>query len=63
MAPTNHCKHDGLQSGQGRYDRTTQQLRYVIVCDTCDAPLREVLVQPYVPEFDPHGNDAYLAAA
>src|SRR3954453_5754403 len=31
-------------------------------CDRCDAELREVLVQPYVPGYDPHGNDAYLAA-
>jgi hypothetical protein len=60
MAQT--CNHDGYQSGQGRYDAAEQKLRYVIVCDACDAELREVLVQPYVPGYDPHGNDAYLAA-
>jgi hypothetical protein len=62
MLKTTTCKHDGFQSGQGRYDRATKQLRYVIVCDACDAEVREVLVQPYVPGYDPHGNDAYLAA-
>jgi hypothetical protein len=62
MSPTANCKHDGYQSGQGRYDAGTQQLRYVIVCDSCNAELREVLVQSYVPGYDPHGNDAYLAA-
>jgi hypothetical protein len=61
MSPQS-CQHDGFQSGQGRYDPMSQQLRYVIVCDACDAELREVLVQPYVPGYDPHGNDAYLAA-
>lgn len=62
MSKTKTCIHDGFQSGQGRYDQATQQLRYVIVCDSCDAELREVLVQQYVPGFDPHGNDSYLAA-
>jgi hypothetical protein len=57
-----NCKHDGFQSGQGRYDSSSQELRYVIVCDACDAELREVLVQPYVPGYDPHGNDTHLAA-
>jgi hypothetical protein len=60
--PNTTCKHDGFQSGQGRYDTATQQLRYVIVCDACDTELREVLVQSYVPGYDPHGNDAYVAA-
>jgi hypothetical protein len=62
MAETSPCQHDGFQSGQGRYDAANRQLRYVIVCDACDAELREVFVQPYTPGYDPHGNDAHLAA-
>lgn len=62
MSTSTTCRHDGFQSGQGRYDHATQQLRYVIVCDTCNAELRVVFVQRYVPGYDPHGNDAHAAA-
>jgi hypothetical protein len=57
------CIHDGFHSGEGRYEPDTQTLRYVIVCDTCGAELREVHVERYAPEYDAHGNDGYLAAA
>ena len=40
----------------------TVSLLRVTFCDACDAELREVLVQPYVPGYDPHGNDTHLAA-
>ena len=49
------CKHDGFQSGQGRYDPASQQLRYVIVCDACDAEVRELETQEYRPQFTPRG--------
>jgi hypothetical protein len=54
------CSHDGFHSGEGRYAPDTQTLRYVMVCDACRAEVREVLVQQYVPEFDAHGNDAFV---
>lgn len=54
------CSHDGFHSGEGRYIAETQTLRYVVTCDACGAELREVTVQQYHPDFDPHGNDAYL---
>lgn len=57
------CNHDGFHSGQGRYLPETQSIRYVMVCDTCLAELREVDVMRYSPDFDPRGNDAYLRAA
>ena len=55
------CTHGGFHSGEGRYIAETQTLRYVVTCDSCGAELREVTVQEYRPEFDAHGNDAYLA--
>jgi hypothetical protein len=57
------CRHDGFHSGEGRYEASSQTLRYVIVCDACRAEVREVLAERYAPEYDAHGNDAYLAAA
>ena len=57
------CRHDGFHSGEGRYEATTETLRYVIVCESCHAELREVHVERYAPEYDAHGNDGYLAAA
>jgi hypothetical protein len=56
------CSHDGFHSGEGRYERATGTLRYVLVCDTCHAVVREVLVQPYVPEYNADGNAAYVTA-
>jgi hypothetical protein len=56
------CSHDGFHSGEGRYERASGTLRYILVCDTCHAEVREVLVQPYVPEFNADGNAPYLAA-
>jgi hypothetical protein len=58
-----NCRHDGFHTGEGRYEATTQTLRYVIVCDSCQTELREVHVERYAPEYDAHGNDAYRAAA
>ena len=57
------CDHQGFHSGVGRYNATARTLRYVIVCDTCHAELREVSIEKYAPKFHPHGNDEYLSAA
>jgi hypothetical protein len=57
------CDHEGFHSGQGRYDETSRTLRYVVVCDTCHAELREVANRTYEPKFNPRGNDEYLTAA
>jgi hypothetical protein len=59
----NGCSHDGFHSGQSRYDAGSEMLRYVVICDDCGEELREVLVQPYAPEFDEHGNDQHVRAA
>ena len=57
------CDHQGFHSGEGRYDATSGRLRYVVICDTCHAELREVSNEMYAPRFDPRGNDQYRAAA
>ncbi len=54
------CDHQGFHSGEGRYDAGANRLRYVVVCDSCRAELREVSVESYAPNFDPRGNDEYL---
>jgi hypothetical protein len=56
------CTHEGFHSGQGRYDQETQQLRYVVVCDSCRSEVREVVSERYAPAYDPHGNDGYLTS-
>ncbi len=45
------CDHVGFHSGRGSYDHLTGQLRYVIVCDACDAEVRELETQIYRPQF------------
>ena len=36
------CDHVGFHSGRGSYDQLTEQLRYVIICDACEAEVREL---------------------
>lgn len=55
------CDHTGSHSGEGRYSRMTSQLRYVIVCDACQAELRELAAVDYRPE--PRLERAALAPA
>jgi hypothetical protein len=57
------CNHQGFHSGEGRYDAKSRTLRYVVVCDSCRAELREVSVEAYAPSFNPQGNDEFLRAA
>jgi hypothetical protein len=45
------CEHVGFHSGRGSYDQLTEQLRYVLVCDACEAEVRELETQPYRPQF------------
>ena len=51
------CTHDGFHSGQGRYDRDAGSVRYVLVCDDCQAEIAQLRVEPYNPAFHAHGND------
>ena len=47
------CDHVGFHSGRGSYDRLTEQIRYVIVCDACEAEVRELEALEYRPSFTP----------
>jgi hypothetical protein len=47
------CEHVGFHTGQGRYDQTAERLRYVIVCDACEAEVQELESQEYRPQFAP----------
>ena len=49
------CDHVGFHSGRGSYDPLTGQLRYVIICDACEAEMRELETQEYRPQFTPQG--------
>ena len=49
------CDHVGFHSGRGSYDQLTGQLRYVIICDACEAEMRELETQEYRPQFTPRG--------
>ena len=57
-----HCSHDGYHSGVGRYCTETKRIRYVMVCDRCEAEIAEVHVERYSPRYDPAGNAPYLRA-
>ena len=49
------CDHVGFHSGRVSYDPLTEQLRYVIICDACEAEVRELETQEYRPAFTPRG--------
>jgi hypothetical protein len=57
-----HCDHDTFHSGQGRYSHETGELRYVLVCEHCQAELRLVHVEAYRPNYDPAGGQRPRAA-
>ena len=47
------CEHVGFHTGHGRYDKTAERLRYVIVCDGCEGEVRELESEDYRPSFMP----------
>jgi len=55
------CEHVGRHSGQGRYDCATERLRYVLVCEECDAEVRELGSAEYRPRFEREGPQAAAA--
>jgi hypothetical protein len=50
------CDHENFYSGQGRYSREKGEIRYVLICDDCQAELRLVGVEHYQPNYDPTGG-------
>jgi hypothetical protein len=63
LPPVQDCDHDAFHSGQGRYSHETGELRYVLVCELCQAEVRLVHVETYWPNYDPAGNQGGRAAA
>jgi hypothetical protein len=49
------CDHVGFHSGRGSYDQLTEQLRYVLICDACEAEVRELEREKYRPRFTERG--------
>jgi hypothetical protein len=45
------------------YDRGRGVLVYYWICERCGALLGEARRQEYRPEFDPNGNDRFVASA
>jgi hypothetical protein len=43
------CQHLGFHSLESRYDRDTEILCFVVVCDDCGMTIRELFSQPYRP--------------
>jgi hypothetical protein len=43
------CSHAGYYSGVGLYCKDSRTLRYVLVCDSCGAEVKEVSTVDYVP--------------
>ena len=56
------CDHSGSHSPRAKYERVTEEIRYVTVCDGCGCEIREVHRERYVPDYDPTGNNPYLGA-
>ena len=53
--PMEPCDHVGFHTGQGRYDRMAERLRYVLVRDDGEAEVRELVELGYRPQFAPRG--------
>jgi hypothetical protein len=63
LPPVQHCDHDTFHSGQGRYSHETGELRYVLICEHCQAELRLMHVETYRPNYNPAGAERPPAAA
>jgi hypothetical protein len=57
------CKHAGFHSIRTIYDRQRGVLVYFWTCESCGKRLDEARRESYVPQFDPQGNQRFLAAA
>jgi hypothetical protein len=44
------CTHHGYHTGLGYYMHEQKHIRYVLICDDCGEEVREVHVEPYVPD-------------
>jgi hypothetical protein len=56
------CSHDGFHEIRASYDRRRGVLVYHWICERCGARLKEARREQYRPEFDPLGNERFLAS-
>lgn len=54
------CKHEEFHAVRSAYDKAEGLLVFFWTCECCGARLDEAAREAYRPQFDPHGNDAYL---
>jgi hypothetical protein len=47
-----NCDHDGFHSGMGKLSRDFRSIRFILVCDSCGAEMREIQVADYTPDPD-----------
>jgi hypothetical protein len=57
------CSHDQYHAIRTTYDRRRGLLLYFWTCESCGKRLGEARRDEYRPQFDPRGNERYLAAA
>jgi hypothetical protein len=57
------CSHKGFHEIHSTYDRRDGVLIYYWTCERCGVRLNEARREIYRPQFDPHGNDRFIAAA
>lgn len=55
------CKHDQFHTVRSAYDPAAEVLVFFWTCERCGERLNEAAREAYRPQYDPHGNDAYLA--
>jgi hypothetical protein len=55
------CDHSGSHSPRAKYERGREEIRYLTVCDSCGSEIREVHRERYVPDYNPAGNNPYVA--
>lgn len=58
-----HCAHDGFYDIRSSYDQERGVLAFLMTCERCGMPLRELSRESYRPSFDPRGNEPYLQPA
>jgi hypothetical protein len=52
------CSHDGFHGIVTVYDRRRAVLVFNWICESCGERLNEASREPYVPAFNPRGNDS-----
>lgn len=57
------CTHDQFHTVRSAYDQDEGVLVFFWTCESCGERLDEAAREAYRPQFDPHGNDAYIGVS